>query len=151
MRPLVLPAALAALVLASPPAAPGQSVDPDPAALAETRRLLGDPAAREAWAARSPQAAEADALASGFPPWAREEIDEIVMLILQESGEGASRHTDAYQRGGAAAAMGSFSPAVRARIAALEERLAADPEFNTPENMARMQALFPGFLAPASR
>ncbi|CAG0968218.1 hypothetical protein MYXO_01147 [Myxococcaceae bacterium] len=118
----------------------------DEAALAELQQLLDSPAARDANAASDPRAAEAEGMLSGFPPYARQEIDAIVMQIMRESGEGAARHTDAYESGGAAAAGASFSPAVRARISALEKRLAADPAWNTPANMARMRSLFPGFL-----
>lgn len=122
----------------------------DEAALGDLQQLMDSPAARDANAAGDPRAAQAEGLFAGFPPYAQQELNGIVMQIMQESGEGATRHTDAYASGGAQAAEASFSPAVRARIAALEKRLAADPAWNTPENLARMRTLFPAFLGSGS-
>jgi hypothetical protein len=44
---------------------------------------------------------------------------------MRESRENALRHADAMKAGGPEAAMRSFSPAVRARIAAVARKLAA--------------------------
>lgn len=139
---------LVVLALSLPLAASAQGADDhgDAAAQAELERLLSDSDARAANAAADPRAAQAEALWKGFPPYAQTELQEIVQMVMQESGAGAVRHADAYDDGGAEAAMGTFSPAVRARIQALEKRLAADPEFNSPENLARLRALFPGFM-----
>ena len=140
-----LPLAALAGLLVLAPAARAQDATNE-AALGELQQLMDSPAARDANAASDPRAAQAEGLFAGFPPYAQQELNAIVMEIMRESGEGASRHTDAYERGGAQAASASFSPAVRARIAALEKRLAADPSWNTPANLARMRTLFPAFL-----
>lgn len=144
--------ALAALVALLTLAPEGRAQDAtDEAALAELQQLLGSPAARDANAANDRRAGQAEGLFAGFPPYAQQELNAIVMQVMRESGEGATRHTDAYDGGGAQAAEASFSPAVRARISALEGRLAADPAWNTPANLARMRTLFPAFLgAPGS-
>ena len=145
MRSRLRALAALAVVLVFAPAARAQDAAED-AALGELQQLMDSPAARDANAANDPRAAQAEGLFSGFPPYAQQELNAIVMQIMRESGEGATRHTDAYSAGGAQAAEASFSPAVRARIAALEKRLAADPSWNTPENLARMRTLFPAFL-----
>ena len=123
----------------------------DEAPLGELQQLMNDPAARSENAASDPHAAQAESLFNGYPPYAQNELNAIVMMIMSESGEGATRHTDAYQSGGAEGAFASFSPAVRARIEALQSRLEQDPSFNTPENLARMRSLFPAFLSGSAR
>lgn len=148
MNPRACACALLVLLLVLGMGLPASAAEDasDAAALEELQQLLSDPAARDANARSDPRAAQAEGMFQGFPPYARKELDAIVLTIMKESGEGATRHTDAYASGGAKAASESFSPAVRARIAALEERLANDPDWNTPENLERMQTLFPAFL-----
>ena len=145
MRRQLRALAALAVLLALAPAARAQDAAEE-AALGDLQQLMDSPAARDANAANDPRAAQAEGLFAGFPSYAQQELNAIVMQIMRESGEGATRHTDAYSAGGAQAAEASFSPAVRARIAALEKRLAADPSWNTPENLARMRTLFPAFL-----
>ncbi len=142
---------LLACALLAAQSAPAQDDGSDAAALGELDGMLSNPAARAENAAGDPNAAQAEGLFAGFPPYAQQELNSIVMQVMQESGEGATKHTDAYAGGGAQAAEASFSPSVRARIAALEKRLAADPSFNTPENLARMRTLFPAFLGQPAR
>lgn len=137
----------ASLVASAP--AYAQSDADDAAALSEVEGLLSSPAARAENAAGDPRAAQAEGLFQGFPAYAQKELNAIVMQILQESGAGAARHTDAYSAGSAGAAEASFSPAVRSRIQALEAKLTSDPGFNSPANLERMQALFPAFLGTA--
>lgn len=144
---------LLGVLLAGVMALPGVGVaqSDDDAALGELQQFMNDPAARSENANGDPQAAQAESLFRGYPPYAQQELNAIVMMIMNESGEGATRHTDAYQTGGAQGALGSFSPAVRARIAALQTRLEQDPSFNTPENLQRMHSLFPAFLSGSTR
>lgn len=122
MRRLAL---LFALYL-SPIAAPAQQPSADATALSELEKFLFDAAARQSFAASNPQAKQANDFLTRFPPWAQQELLEIVMLIMRESRERASLHGEAFAKGGAAGAMTSFSPLVRSRVQALAARLAAD-------------------------
>jgi hypothetical protein len=141
------------LLAASIAAAPGLAAaqDADDAALADLQRFLDDPAARNENAASDPNAAAVENLLRAYPSYAQQELLAIAQMIVQESGAGAQKHVDAYQQGGAAGAAASLSPAVRARISALETRLEHDPSFNTPENLDRMRGEIPGFLGQPPR
>jgi hypothetical protein len=65
------------------------------------------------------------------------------MVIIQESGTDANKHTSAYQSGGAQGAIDSFSPAVRERVDNLMKKLATDPNFNQPKNISKMRRMIP--------
>jgi hypothetical protein len=145
---------LATTLLFAALAAPGLAAaqaGSDDAALGDLERMLADPAARNENAASDPHAAAVEDLLGGYPPYAQQELGAIAMMIVRESGEDASQHVDAYQRGGPEAAARSFSPAVRARVAALEQRLAQDPSFNSPANLQRMHGQIPDFLGQPAR
>jgi len=145
MRRALIACCLFALALSPAPAARAQSAD-DEAALGELERFLDDPAARRENAAGNPDAAAVESSLQRYPAWAQKELVAIALEIMRESGAGAQKHVDAYGHGGAEAASASFSPAVRARISALEARLAGDPSFNTSDNLSRMREEIPGFL-----
>lgn len=139
-----------ALALPAAPAVRAQSAD-DEAALGELERFLNDPDARRENAAGSPDAAAVEDWLQRYPAWAQKELVAIALEIMRESGAGAQKHVDSYRQGGAEAAGASFSPAVRARIAALEARLERDPSFNSSQNLSRMREEIPGFLAQPAR
>ena len=121
----------------------------DPAALDDVQKFLNDPKAREEAGRKDPKAAQVEAFFRKFPPYAQTELNEIVMMIMTESGEDAIKHAKAHQQGGAQGAMNSFSPAVRARVEALQKRLMGDPQFNSPANVQMMKSFMPAFLGQA--
>ena len=123
----------------------------DAQALKELEGFLNDPAAKQAYGATHPDAKSTNDFFGKFPPYAQDELNAIVMVIMNESKAGASKHVDAYKKGGVGGAQASFSPAVKARVTALQTRLARDPAFNSPANLAMMKQYFPAFLgAPGS-
>jgi len=106
----------------------------DQEALNAVRALLFNDTERKALGATDPKARDANNYLEQFPADAQQEILEIVMLIMTESGEGALKHGDAFNKGGAAGAMKSFSPEVQKRIKALGEKLNKDPKFKKSQN-----------------
>lgn len=115
----------------------------DAGAINQLQKMIFDGAARKAAANQTAQGKQANDFVEAFPPWATQEILEIMMMIMKESGEGAVKHSNAYNSGGVGAARASFSPAVNARVDALIKRLAADPGFNNPKNLQQMQGKMP--------
>jgi len=113
------------------------------AALADLRAFLFNPTARKDFSNGKSDATAANNFLEAFPPWAQNELLDIVMMIVTESMEGSSKHVDAYRNGGVQGATASFSPAVRARVDAFIQRLSADPAFNTPANLQKLKTLLP--------
>ena len=119
--------------------APSSAQSADGGALSELRTFLFDSSARKSFVNGKADATASNNFLEAFPPWAQNELLEIVMTITSESMLGSAQHVTAYQNGGAESAMGSFSPAVRARIDALFKKLEADKSFNNPSNLIKMQ------------
>ena len=113
------------------------------AALADLREFLFNPSARKDFSNGKADGTAANNFLEAFPPWAQNELLDIVMMIVTESMEGSSKHVDAYRNGGVQGATASFSPAVRARVDAFIQRLSADPAFNTPANLQKLKTLLP--------
>ena len=113
------------------------------AALADLREFLFNPTARKDFSNGKSDATSANNFLEAFPPWAQNELLDIVMMIVTESMEGSSKHVDAYKNGGVQGATASFSPAVRARVDAFIQRLSTDPTFNTPANLQKLKTLLP--------
>lgn len=121
----------------------GQGVDAG--AIADLQKFIFDDVARRAEVNKPGNTAgkQANDFVEAFPPWATQEIFEIMMMIMRESGEKALKHSDAYAAGGVQGARASFSPAVNARVDALIKRLEADRSFNNPKNLQQMQQKMP--------
>ena len=113
------------------------------AALTELRSFLFDASARRNFANGNSEATAVNNFLEAFPGWAQQELLDIVMLIVQESGTDATKHASAYQSGGTQRAMDSFSPAVRERVDNLMKKLATDPNFNQPKNINKMRRMIP--------
>ena len=113
------------------------------AALTELRTFLFDASARRTFASGNSEATAVNNFLEAFPGWAQQELLDIVMLIMQESGTDATKHASAYQSGGAQRAMDSFSPAVRERVDNLMKKLATDPNFNQSKNISKMRRMIP--------
>lgn len=99
------------------------------AALSMLKAFLADPASRAEYAAKNPEAKQAEQYLQQFPPHIQNRLDKIVLMIMQESLERASGHVDAMKQSGPESAFNSFSPAVQAEIQALARELENDPEF----------------------
>jgi hypothetical protein len=113
------------------------------AALQDLQKFLFDPAARASFSQGKSDATAANNFLEAFPKWAQNELLEIVMMIAAESMLGASKHVTAYQQGGVQGAKESFSPAVKARVDGLIQKLQSDPKFNNPGNLQHMNRLLP--------
>lgn len=138
---------LALATLTSSQSGHAQDLGPgvDAGAIDDLRKFIFNDVARrrEVNAPGNGAAKQANDFAEAFPPWATQEIFEIMMMIMSESGEGAMKHANAYGSGGVQGARGSFSPAVNARVDALVKRLEADKNFNNPQNLQKMQQKMP--------
>lgn len=99
------------------------------AALSMLKTFLADPAMRADYAAKNPEAKQAEQNLQQFPLHIRKRLDKIVLMIMQESAERASGNVDAMKQSGPEGAFNSFSPAVQAEIQALARELENDPEF----------------------
>jgi hypothetical protein len=115
------------LLLHAIPATAGDQADD--AALALLQNFMADRAARADYASRNPQARQAELQLQQFPPAVQKRIERVVLMILEESGSGASRHVEAAKASGPEGAFLSFSPAVQQEIAAIARELEKDPEF----------------------
>lgn len=150
--PALLVFGLSCLTLSLPLPLQAQDLDPaDAQALKETEAFLKDGKARGDYSKGNKDAAAVETFVTKFPPYAQEEMNAIVMMIMNESKAGSQKHVDAYAKGGAEAASASFSPAVKARIKALERRLTQDKSFNKPENLKMMKEMMPSFFGIAPR
>lgn len=99
------------------------------AAMSMLKDFFADPAARADYASKNPAASQAEQSLSQFPPNIQKRLENIVLMIMQESGENASRHVDAMNASGAEGAFNSFSPAVQREIENIARELEKDPEF----------------------
>lgn len=115
------------LLLHAIPATAGDQADD--AALALLQNFMADRTARAEYASRNPQARQAELQLQQFPPAIQKRIERVVLMILEESGSGASRHVEAAKASGPEGAFLSFSPAVQREIAAIARELEKDPEF----------------------
>ena len=117
-------AALASLFSVDHPNGVARADNADAQAIMELQKFFADPAAMASYAAQTGgAAAAAQADLKRYPPEVQREILEIVMMIMKESGSGATKHIEANQKGGAGAAFGSFSPAVQQRIKDLARKI----------------------------
>jgi len=101
----------------------------DTAALSMLGNFLANSTARADYASSRPDARQAEQGLKQFPPEIQKRIERVVLMIMQESGAGASRHVDASKTGGAEGAFNSFSPAVQREIMAIARELEQNPEF----------------------
>jgi hypothetical protein len=143
MRRLLCALSIVGLALAGEGRAQQLGAGVDPQAIAAVQTMLFDDVARRAFAGTQPGGAQANAYVEAFPAWATQEILEIMMMMLRESGDGATKHANAYGAGGVGGARASMSPAVNRRIDALVAKLKADPSFNNAPNLRRLQQQMP--------
>lgn len=122
----------------------------DQVALKDLRAFLFDPKARSSFSQGKSDATQANKFLEAFPPWAQNELLEIVMMIASESMQDSTKHVTAYQTGGVKGAMDSFSPAVRDRVQSFMKKLGKDPSFNNPENLKKMNRLLPAVSGKSS-
>jgi len=115
------------LALHTIPATAGDQADG--VALSLLQNFMADPAARADYASRNPQARQAELQLRQFPPAVQKRIERVVLMILEESGSGASRHVETAKTSGPEGAFLSFSPAVQREIEAIARELEKDPEF----------------------
>ena len=99
------------------------------AAMSMLQGFFADPAARADYASKNHAALQAEQGLSQFPPNIQKKLENIVLMIMQESGANASKHVDAMNTSGAEGAFISFSPAVQREIQNLAKELERDPEF----------------------
>ena len=107
------------------------------AAVSMLADFFADPAARADYAATHPDALKAEQSLAVFPPAIRKRIENVVLMIVKESGAGATRHIDAASSAGPEGAFRSFSPAVQREIEAIARELEKDPEFMKAVGAAR--------------
>jgi hypothetical protein len=99
------------------------------AAMSMLRDFFADPAARADYASKNPGALQAEQNLSQFPPNIQKRLENIVLMIMQESCANASRHVDTTKISGPEGAFNSFSPAVQKEIQDIAKELEKDPEF----------------------
>jgi hypothetical protein len=119
------------------------AAETDTQALKDLEKFLFNTAERQAYSKQDSKAKAANNYLESFPPWAQQELLEIVMMVMKEEGEGAARHGNTAANSGAQAAAQNFSPAVRARMSALSKKLMNDKSFNNPSNMQKMKSTMP--------
>jgi hypothetical protein len=99
------------------------------AAMSMLKNFFADPAARADYASKNPEALRAERNLSQFPPNIQKRLENVILMIMQESGANAIRYVDAMKTSGAEAAFDSFSPAVKREIQDIARELEKDPEF----------------------
>ncbi|MDQ5986415.1 MAG: hypothetical protein CSYNP_02139 [Syntrophus sp. SKADARSKE-3] len=99
------------------------------AAMLMLKEFLADQAARVDYAAKNPGALQAEQNLSQFPSNIQKRIEKIVLMIMQESGENASKYVDTSKALGQEGAFNSFSPSVQKEIENLARELEKDPDF----------------------
>lgn len=112
-------------------------------ALGDLRKFLFDPQARASFVHGKADASAANHFLESFPPWAQQDLLEIVMMVVTEEGANADRRSQTLARSGGLAAKNSFSPPVQAKIEALFRKLEKDPAFNNPRNLEQMKRKMP--------
>jgi hypothetical protein len=98
-------------------------------AMSALSSFFADPLAREDYAAKHPAAMKAEQDLLFFPPHIQKRLEKVVLMIMQESGSGATRHLEAAKASGPEGAFQSFSPAVQKEIQEIARELEKDPEF----------------------
>lgn len=99
--------------------------------------------ARKAFSDKTPESKAANDFVESFPPYAKQEILEIMLLIMQEKGMKAGDDVNRMKKSGAQSAYTGFSPAVKAKVDALVNKLKNDKKFNNPENLKNMNQKMP--------
>ena len=99
------------------------------AAMSMLKDFFADPSARTDYASKNPAALQAEQSLLQFPPNIQKRLENIVLMIMQESGANASRHVNAGKISGPEGAFNSFSPAVQKEIQELAKELERDPAF----------------------
>jgi hypothetical protein len=99
------------------------------AAVSALTSLLADPVARVDSGVKGPEALKAAQLLMAFPPHIQRRLENVILMILQESGTSSNSHVDALNISGPKGAFQSFSPAVQREIEAMARELEQDPEF----------------------
>jgi uncharacterized protein involved in exopolysaccharide biosynthesis len=112
-------------------------------AIQSLKSFLFNATERRAFANQNPKAQEANNYLESLPSWAQQEILEIIMEVMKQEGENASRYGNIAATSGAEAAGQQLSPALRARVAALAKRLKSDPHFTSKEKMKGMKQSMP--------
>lgn len=103
--------------------------NPHEAAMSMLRDFFANPTEQADYASKNPAALQAEQDLVQFPPNIRKRLENIVLLILQESGANAAMHVDAAKISGPEGAFNSFSPAVQREIQGLAKELERDREF----------------------
>ncbi len=115
----------------------------DQKALSELQSFLNNPSERGKFSKKRPRAKEVNGFFESFPEDAQADLNDIVMSIMRESKDGASKHVQKYNQGGIDGALNSFSPEVQKKIKALTEKLTNNPNFNNAENLKVLEGLKP--------
>jgi hypothetical protein len=103
--------------------------DAHQAAMSALASFFADPAARADYASKNAGALQAGQSLLAFPPNIQKRLENIILMIMQESGANAVRHVDAAKTSGPEGAFNSFSPEVQREIQNLAKELERDPEF----------------------
>jgi hypothetical protein len=107
------------------------------AAMSALTTFLADPAARADSVSKDPEALKAAQLIMAFPPHIQKRLENVVLMIVQESGINPNSPVDAMNRSGPEGAFQSFSPAVQREIQAIARELEQDPEFMKKAGMLK--------------
>ena len=110
-------------------------------AITSLQKFLFNATERGAFASQNPKAQAANNFLESFPPWAQNEILNIVMEIMKQEGENAARYGNVAAQSGAQTAGQQLSPALRSRVEALANRLMKDSQFK--QKMPSMQQAMP--------
>ncbi|HLA28421.1 MAG TPA: hypothetical protein VJZ49_11055 [Syntrophales bacterium] len=97
------------------------------AAMSMLTDFFSDPSARADYASKNPAALQAEQDLSQFPPNIQKKLENIVLIIMQESGANAIKHVEAGKISGPEGAFNSFSPAVQKEIQNIARELENDP------------------------
>jgi hypothetical protein len=107
------------------------------AAMSALTSLLADPATMAASASKDPEALKAAQLIMAFPPHIQKRLENVILMIVQETLANPNRPVDAMNRSGPEGAFQSFSPAVQREIQAIARELEQDPEFMKKAGMLK--------------
>ena len=98
-------------------------------AMKKLKEFLYNKDLRKAYAAEHPEAAKAENMMLKFPPHIQKRLINVILMIMQESGEGTEKHVTAIKKGGPEAAFNSFSQAVQNEIRSIAAELEKDSQF----------------------
>jgi hypothetical protein len=107
------------------------------AAMSALTSVLADPAATADSVSTNPEALKAAQLVMAFPPHIQKRLENVVLMIVQESLANPNRSVDAMNTSGPEGAFQSFSPAVQREIQAIARELEQDPEFMKKAGMLK--------------